>query len=177
MKTCLPGFPGFYCSILNDAIDSDIAYSEDDGIREVEKVDREAISRAACRLFAHEIGVNMEFESLWSPREYNFMTDRIFAEIPQEEVSRIFSATDRGKLAEAIREQFTSRDGFISFYSASLGDWPKDITQWDHNQVETLLLAYCQTKDLDLGQIWETVIEKLSANGHILNNVKFEGEG
>ena len=38
-----------------------------------------------------------EFDSLKSPREYNFATDRIFIKISENEIARIFEACDKKK--------------------------------------------------------------------------------
>src|SRR5690606_26269592 len=87
----------------------------------------------------------LEFESLDSPREYNFCTDRIFCYIPLESAKRLFVISAKGnhkRLKEVIRERFTSRDGFISFYSNNLEEWlDKPLDQWDHNEIGTLLIA------------------------------------
>lgn len=90
----------------------------------------------------YDVDLGLEFESLSSPREYNFQTDRIFATISVAMVERLYGMTDQGNLAREIRERFTSRSGFISFYSNDIEEWlAKPLPKWDHNELETLLLA------------------------------------
>ena len=40
-------------------------------------------------------------------------------------------------LEDLIKEKFTTRDGFISFYPNRLDKWPKDFEEWDHNHLGT----------------------------------------
>lgn len=91
--------------------------------------------------------LGLEFESMSSPREYNFSTDRIFAWIPCRKVQALFNMVNRDTLAAVIRERFTSCSGFISHYSNDISDWlEKPLTDWDHNELETLLLAVIRDK-------------------------------
>jgi len=100
-----------------------------------------AYARKYCAAFAEEYGIDLKFESMSSPKYYNYETDRIFAHISDEEVRRLFDAVDRDDLQALIRSRFTSCSGFISHYSNDLGDWG-DIDAWDHNQIGTLVEAY-----------------------------------
>lgn len=97
-------------------------------------------ARAYVDAFAEEFGVKLSFESLRSPKEYNFTTDLVFAEISEDEVRRLFDEADKSLLTAITKEQFTSRPGFISFYSPDWSTWG-DVLEWDHNQVGALLLA------------------------------------
>lgn len=85
------------------------------------------------------------WESMSSPREYNFTTDRVFAHVPEGVVRMLFdrSAKDGHKvLAQVIKDTFTSYDGFMSFYSNSIEAWlEKPLEKWDHNEVGTLIAA------------------------------------
>ena len=90
-----------------------------------------------------DIDLGLKFESLSSPREYNFQTDRLFTHISDEVVHTLFDGADREKLAKVIRERFTSCDGFISFYSNYLPDWlTREVDEWDHNELCTLLMSW-----------------------------------
>lgn len=89
--------------------------------------------------------LGLQFESMASPREYNFETDRIFCHIPLKTVRALFKASESENhisLRAAIRERFTSRSGFISHYSNDLETWlDKHLQEWDHNEIGTLLVA------------------------------------
>lgn len=89
--------------------------------------------------------IGLQFESMDSPREYNFTTDRIFCHIPLKTVRALFKiskAENHERLKAAIYERHTSRSGFISFYGNDLESWlKKPLQEWDHNEIATLLNA------------------------------------
>lgn len=98
-------------------------------------------------VMSDEIGVplKLQWESMDSPREYNFTTDRVYAHIPLSVVRKLFAISRKEKhsrLAAAIKGRFTSYDGFISGYRNELDTWlEKPLTDWDHNELGTLLMA------------------------------------
>lgn len=111
-------------------------------------------AEAYCRSFAHEYKLNLSFESLQSPKYYNFETDRIFAEVSEDEVGRLFAEVDHEDLAVVAKKRFTSCAGFISFYDPDWRAWG-DILDWDYNQLGTLLLAWLMKEDPDFDQYAE----------------------
>lgn len=100
----------------------------------------------------YELDLGLKFESMTSPREYNFQTDRIFCEISEENVRKLRSVVSDPALRQAIKARFTSRSGFISSYPNHLEDWPP-LEQWDHNELGTLLVAL-----LDDAEDWDWVL-------------------
>lgn len=92
-----------------------------------------------------EFDLGLTFDMMDSPREYNFATDRIFMSIPRATVAKLYRIAKRDNfenLRRVIKERFTSCDGFISGYSNYLSDWKeKRLSDWDHNEVGTLLIA------------------------------------
>lgn len=113
-----------------------------------------AIADGFNNLASEELGfeLGMSFEEMTSPREYNFETDRIFMHIPRASVAKLFRMARRdgfAKLRAEIARRHTSCSGFISSYSNCLHDWlSKPLSQWDHNEVGTLLRA-CLGSDLN----------------------------
>jgi hypothetical protein len=97
------------------------------------------------------IDSRIRFESMDSPREYNFTTDRLFVYMSESAIREIWAAHAADKfetLAQVIERRHRSRDGFHSFYSADLESWindesgaPRDPLTFDHNESETLLIA------------------------------------
>ena len=83
---------------------------------------------------------SLKFESLDSPREYNFATDRVFISMSVTDAAELVTAS-QPTLSGLVREKFTSRSGFHSFYSNDVADWPADVAEWDHNQLGTALEA------------------------------------
>lgn len=89
---------------------------------------------------------SFEFESMDSPREYNFSTDRVYATVPLAVMQKLWQGINRDKLAETIEARHKSRDGFISFYSHDLDSWfdrieSDGLESLDHNELGTLLCA------------------------------------
>lgn len=92
---------------------------------------------------SEEIEIPLTFKELSSPREYNFTTDRIFAEIDSKDVQKIYDSVNKETLNKTIEDKFTSRSGFISFYDNSLADWQETpLMEWDANMIGTLLEVY-----------------------------------
>lgn len=108
------------------------------------------VARAYVDAFAYALGqvvgfeVNLEFESLASPREYNFGTDRLFAYIDAATGDKLhaLALADTGALAKVLAETFTSYSGFHSHYSPELEDWTGlSAAELDHNGWHVMLLA------------------------------------
>lgn len=121
-----------------------------------------AYAKEYAEQFAWKFKVQMTFESLQSPREYNFTTDRIFCEIPVREVHRIIGMVGLDAISELARERFTSCSGF---YSPDIEDWGQ-ISTWDHNQVGTVMEALAAGEDFDGGQEFD-LMEDPRGNGRL----------
>ena len=68
--------------------------------------------------------VKVVFESIHSPREYNFANDSINCKITVDEEKVLQYLRDhKESFAEYLKDNFTSYDGFHSFYSNQLEDW------------------------------------------------------
>jgi hypothetical protein len=97
----------------------------------------------------------LSYSLMTSPREYNFETDRLFADLPLAIAYLMFrESRNEGHetLARMIKERFTSCSGFISHYSNSLANWlATPLADWDHNELGTLLLAWLEIRRVD----WE----------------------
>jgi hypothetical protein len=94
-----------------------------------------------------DIKLPLEFETMSSPKYYNFETDRIFAYMPVEKIKELREMVDGLHYREVIEDRHTSRDGFSSFYSADLEYYlEKEDDEFDHNELETLLIACINTK-------------------------------
>lgn len=111
----------------------------------------EAIAKSYADAFnnviSEAIGIElgMSFESMTSPRFYNFETDRIFCFIPEASVAALFelSKADGHKALAAVLEgRHKSYSGFHSFYDHDVATWlEKPLADWDHNELCSLLLA------------------------------------
>ena len=152
-ETVLPYFPGFYESPLSWMIDREeesMMECEDKTYEEIEdQVDYRrgylAIAQEWLDVFAHETGIKLKYKEVVSPREYNFTTDRLFADIEGEEVQRIRDVVEKERetFVKVLEELFTSRSGFYSFYSNAIEDYLEKPTEdLDCNEIMAYIKAY-----------------------------------
>ena len=98
-----------------------------------------------------------------SPREYNFSTDRIFIEIEENhaiDFIKYIIKNYKKELEKKIKDRFTSRDGFISFYKNSLDLWIDDYSEWDCNMIGTCFELF----DFDELHFYESLSETIMFN-------------
>ena len=185
MLTTVP-FSGFYDSLHSSEVDQVIEqmFSDDNcepneglssSLQNLCNYRQVYVNYAKCYVeaFAEEFKISsLKFDELNSPREYNFTTDRIFAEISLEDADRIRSETSAAGLAKQAHDQFTGRDGFASFYDADVNTWGP-LSTWDHNQVGVLLQAYVreQVGAFDEFDIWAEygLMDAAFSNGNLDN--------
>jgi len=104
-----------------------------------------------------------KFNLITSPREYNFETDRIFIEIEENhaiDFIKFIIKNYKKELEEKIKDRFTSRSGFNSFYKNSLDLWTQDYSEWDHNQIGTCFELF----DFDELHFYESLSETIMDN-------------
>jgi hypothetical protein len=158
LDAVIPGFPGFYNSELDSLMDREIEDAmENDGLT-WEEADKRydyqrarlAITQAWMNAFVWEFDIKLKFESIQSPREYNFTTDRLFVQLPLTEAERMAAVLKdadgewNDSFKHVLGKMFTSYDGFYSFYpnNPNEGEWLMPLDQWDHNQMQALIAAY-----------------------------------
>jgi hypothetical protein len=170
-------FSGFYNSVhesqIDDAIeqmftDRDTGCNRNEGLEYAlfRKCDYSGVFNAYAAEYAEnfceEFCVKGKFESMSSPREYNFTTDRIFITIEEADAREILKRVDPATLAKVAKLMFTSRDGFISSYSPKVESWG-DLLEWDHNQLGALMIALAGS---DFDQYSEcNLMESAQCNG------------
>lgn len=151
---CVLPFSGFYNSSHDEAIDNqeEQMFSFDDG--EVhdslyqhywKHMDHGNLYEKYAGSYVEAISdltkLELEFDKLSSPREYNFTTDRIFASISRKSLAEVMRAVRGERLKKMAKRMFTSRSGFISYYSPDVSEWGR-VEDWDHNQILCALEAY-----------------------------------
>lgn len=177
-------FSGFYCSIHSGEIDRTIEHmltDRDSGCEfapswlceiATDSIDYSGVYRAYARDYAESfcdwLGLDAKFESMTSPRYYNFETDRIFVELTRGDIVRMWRGIDKADLDKACKARFTSCDGFCSSYSNDWRSWGR-LSEWDHNQLGTLVSVFAETEqggDFDQWAEFE-LMESASGNGYI----------
>jgi hypothetical protein len=132
-----------FAEAMNDAMDYKAAC----------KAIAESYTDAFSDIVGEHIGLKLKLSmnTMTSPKEYNFTTDKIFAAIPWGVVKRLFIMSKRDgheTLARTIARRHTSYDGFRSFYNNVLETWlAKPLDTWDYHELGTLLRAVMDLKD------------------------------
>jgi len=180
-------FAGFYHSVHDHELDDalNMMLSDESGNPNGPLIERafdlvdwsqahKDYAKAYAENFCHHFKIAGVFESMTSPREYNFETDRVWIEMTEAEARRILGETNDKNLRDQAREMFTSRSGFCSFYSPDIDTWG-DIAEWDHNQLYCLLSAYAEqeTDTSDGFDSWAelSLMESDRGNGEFENMV------
>lgn len=125
--------------------------------------------KSYVRAVSSELGFEMEFVKMTSPREYNFTTDKIYVSMKLKDIKEIAKvALNSEEMKKLVKRRFTSRDGFISFYSNDIEEWKeKKVEDWDYNELGTLLDAYIPIKEL--GDLDWAGFEYCSGNGSFVD--------
>lgn len=192
--TNLPLFTGFYHSVFcqfESWHDSEMEYlTTEEGMTEEEaeeklwKCDTRpaniAVSEDLCDAFEtlwndnFNAQIKMTFDSLDSPREYNFSTDRISAsiEFDGKELKELIEK-HLDSITEHIAQTFKMRDGFMPHYSDDVKEWDlENLEDLDHNEINVILTALCKHEDLDdLDLYYESNISEV-----FMNNVEYPTE-
>jgi hypothetical protein len=184
MEVRIP-FAGFYESDYSEAIDAAVEreadrFKEEHSDISVEELlelinrhcDFNSVFRKVAEDYVNEfekyltsdavgVSIMLKFNDLVSPREYNFQTDALYASVSIEDVRAVRKYVGEKALAKQAKKMFTSRSGFVSFYSPNVKEWG-DIEKWDHNQLYCLFLSCVDQEDMDI-----TILESMMDSGMI----------
>ncbi len=111
-------FGGFYDSIHSALIDDMIQYNEinEDNVNYKETYKDYCIEY--LELLNNILDLNLEFIQIDSPQFYNFTTDKIEAEINENDFNKLKDTYLNDKeFIDYVNEASKSRDGFTSFYN------------------------------------------------------------
>lgn len=135
-------FWGFYESAhdqnLEDAIQNGFNYDYDTG-EEIELGDdyddarwnadinwaeiQKGYAKAYTEEFGDRFDLDLEFVDMTSPMFYNFETDRVFANVPIDQINKIRKEVeDHAKWSQYIKYRYTDRDGFWSNFPSDYRD-------------------------------------------------------
>ncbi len=173
ISTWLPIFSGFYNSIFDPGENFDeYEYGHEEGWREHNPefaaygwedikealhlytdyrpgylAAAQAITAAFMEWFNHETDLALikscQFETLNSPREYNFSTDSIDVALEiDHDVLRDYLAAHEAEWDGYLSEKYTSRSGFISSYPNDVEGWKEEtenLTNLDDHYLGSIL--------------------------------------
>lgn len=169
-------FSGFYYSIHGAHIDNVLNLEiEDGGITNFDDIDFTLVHQLYAQHYAREfceavglpepVGV-----SLISPREYNFSTDSIICTIDADALRKLLDThVSWPDFRILVRQECTSRSGFISFTPSDLDAWG-DCETWETAQWELALRVAIECVTGDDFSVWESEsMEYAIGNGCIDN--------
>lgn len=169
-------FSGFYYSIHDAHIDNVMDMEiENGGITNFDDIDFSQVHQLYARYYAREfceavglpkpVGV-----SLISPREYNFSTDKIICAIDADALRKLLDThVSWPDFRILVRQECTSRSGFISFTPSDLDEWG-DCETWGAAQWELALRVAIECVTDDDFNAWESdSMESTICNGQIEN--------
>ena len=176
-------FSGFYNSIHDSIIDSALEY-ESECYADVDKANniildllninhynkiREELSKVFVEginelfWYEYDIKLDLEFDSLKSPKFYNYSTDEIYCCVDNDKISALVALLDNeNDFIEVLKDKYQSRDGFIVFDSTL-----QAIDNKDYSLFFSDLL--CQLIDFDVIEDNEYYNDK--AFETVLNNL------
>ena len=139
IKNVALNFGGFYDSVHSTLIDTEI-----ENILEMEDLEYDQIydyidfkaihleySKRLVSDFNDNFDLNLKFEQLIQPKEYNFKTDEILVEMSMQDYNFLFLDTDQDELNLKITKATTNRDGYSAFYNYSeMLDEPQFIAEF-----------------------------------------------
>lgn len=109
----------------------------------------------------------IEFERLYSPKEYNFENDKIYVKFHglKKDDIREYCKIDKDDFKTFLEDNFKSRSGFTSFYSYDVETWlsaeyeDKGIYWW------TLLSFICQQEGIEESGLYDLEFPMLEPIG------------
>jgi len=186
IATYLPVFTGFYGTIF----ECDSEYLEEDekrdildnaGAKDVPEEDFDEVTDFDYSAWSKEYSENMvwaihhkleslvdgfqniEFETLVSPKFYNFFNDSINVKIVLKSFKAfhawLMNYLDINKLQwkEYLENRYTGRDGYIPYYSNTIEGWKEDTenyTKLDGHYLGAILDFILQNEDYDIESLY-----------------------
>ena len=141
IETFLPVFPGFYNTIFEPFVEPEIDYINEKrialGLPEIDfdEIDFDfktymiGVGKQCCDTIERELKyifpeILIEFQEIKSPKEYNFTNDSINCAITINIDSLMgYLVNHSDEFQKYTHERYTSRSGFVSFYSDGYKDW------------------------------------------------------
>lgn len=176
VETFAPLFDGFYDSFWSSLVEIELEMEAEE--REVENysVDYEGYTKgitSAIDQALSELGldIDLEFQSLVRPREYNFQTDSINVKVNLDFDKFISMVADKRKdIAPILKERYSSRDGFYSYHSNNFEEWFNDLLNNFENEshrVGAMLEILCEIEEVTT----EDVVEAFISNNYVGNYI------
>lgn len=178
IKTYCPIFSGFYEGLF-DLCTEDFCEENDCNYDDLE-IDysgyQNEISKAICIEVSNYLADyvhSITFESLRSPRFYNFENDSINCLIdPNKDAIKEYIYENKEAFEKYLRENYSSCDGFISSYSNLFIDWTEDTKDFsnfsnDAHKLGSILQFISENEGISEGDIYHDVMDHIDEYEYI----------
>ena len=149
-----PDFAGFYDSIYTPEFYADLCELADDTdiydwVYENVEYDYKEYEKQIATQYIYEVEnalkeylphFRAEFKEVDSPKYYNFETDKAVGVCNLEDIReeiKAYISKYPNEFKKWIKDNHSSYDGFISFYSNDVNDWDLD-SELDHNELGSI---------------------------------------
>ena len=136
---------------------------------------KNAVSKSFCDVFYSSNACpsfieNVEFDTLKSPRYYNFETDRVCANVTFDdnwrENIKDFMKENKTWLVKKIYDDWSDRDGFRSFLSNDYGDWFNEFNEINVDELMISVMLQYMMMDYD-NDIYDDLLDGLLEQNYI----------
>lgn len=123
----------------------DVFYSSVDYVNLHNKIAKNYVYNLEYELKERGFDLKVSYQSVDSPREYNFRTDKILVKytVSSQGFENVIKYVENNKTAfeRYIKDNFTSCSGYISFLSNDIRDWTEEyIEDWFSEVLAFILL-------------------------------------
>jgi hypothetical protein len=174
IESFLPIFNGFYGT--NFECDCEDYYIDDDKTYDDYKWDyaeyHQRVAKAVTKAVAYELkplGIETEFDNLYSPKYYNFSNDSINVTytLQKDSFKKLvdYCKENLDEFEGYLKDHFKSYDGFMSFFNYDSETWFNEYLDINHNKIATIfgsaLDFYLMNEEYTLDDLEEEVREEL----------------
>lgn len=179
-------FPGFYDSLLYNC--DTLYYHDSESLPEgfcweFVKGGYDNFRKETCKEWVNAISLNFEdnplgmvigeYKSMWSPKYYNFETDRIFFEVSVDlrKLKKYCFSTESADFNRYLHEKWSDRDGFWSFVPNNVSYFEE---KYKHDKslvdimIEYYLLRFVNFESVELDVLeedWSRIHENVTLEG------------
>ena len=125
-------------------------------------------------LYAHDVIIDMDYAGMYSPRYYNYDTDRVLIDVDYNFIKLVKYCrhTNKDKFNQYLKNNYTSYDGYISFVENSVdGFFSKDWFNSHKNMAVQVMIEFYITSEIDLDahlqNMYEACQEWLMCNAEL----------
>ena len=104
-------------------------------------------------LYAHDVIIDMDYAGMYSPRYYNYDTDRVLIDVDYNFIKLVKYCrhTNKGKFNQYLKDNYTSYDGYISFVENSVDSFfSKDWFNSHKNMAVQVMIEFYLVSEINL---------------------------